>query len=141
MCNKARDISDAQWLQLDIGPPTLVTGVITKGRGDSKRSHWVKRFMVSYSNDSTTWFKYQDAHHLDPKVSAHKRRLYTCKNRSSQKHFKFIRISVFRVLLVITILIPQNSLEVPIYMYDRSEIYVSTSVKFNTIENLIYNEA
>ena len=57
-----------QWLQIDIGPPTLVTGVITKGRGDSRKSHWVKRFMVTYSNDSVTWYNYKDAHHLDPKV-------------------------------------------------------------------------
>ncbi|XP_060555094.1 lactadherin-like isoform X1 [Ruditapes philippinarum] len=63
----AKKKKNAQWLQIDIGPPTLVTAVITKGRGDSKRSHWVKRFMLSYSNDSSVWYKYKDAHHLDPK--------------------------------------------------------------------------
>jgi len=60
--------TDAQWLQIDIGPPALISAVKTKGRGDSKRPHWVKRFMVSYSNDSEVWYQYKDAHHLDPKV-------------------------------------------------------------------------
>lgn len=64
----ARKKKDPQWIQIDIGPPTLVTGVITKGRGDSQRPHWVKRFMVEYSNNSVDWKKYQDAHHLDPKI-------------------------------------------------------------------------
>jgi len=65
-CSKKK--KDQQWLQIDIGPPTLVTGVITKGRGDSTRSHWVKRFLVSYSNDTENWEPYKDAHHLDPKI-------------------------------------------------------------------------
>lgn len=60
--------TDPQWIQIDIGPPTLITAVITKGRGDSKRSHWVKRFMIKYSNDTEDWTTYKDAHHLDPKV-------------------------------------------------------------------------
>ncbi len=25
-----------QWLQLDLGPPTLITGLVTRGRGDKK---------------------------------------------------------------------------------------------------------
>lgn len=57
-----------QWIQVDIGPPTLVTGVISKGRGDTKKQHWVTRFKLSYSNDSNVWYAYKDAHHLDPKV-------------------------------------------------------------------------
>jgi hypothetical protein len=53
---------------MDIGPPTLVTGVITKGRADTRKKHWVKRFKISYSNDTNVWYFYKDAHHLDPKV-------------------------------------------------------------------------
>ncbi|XP_052800250.1 lactadherin-like isoform X2 [Mya arenaria] len=63
----AKKKKDPQWLQIDIGPPALISAVKTRGRGDSKRAHWVKRFMVSYSNDSVVWYKYKDAHHLDPK--------------------------------------------------------------------------
>jgi len=58
-----------QWLQFDIGPPTLVTGLITKGRGDTGKKHWVTRYRLSYSNDSQIWYYYKDASHLDPKVS------------------------------------------------------------------------
>ncbi len=61
-------LSDQQWMRLDVGPPTLVTGVIIKGRGDTKRKHWVERFKVSYSNDTDVWYFYKDADHLDPKV-------------------------------------------------------------------------
>src|SRR6218665_211034 len=57
-----------QWLQFDVGPPTLVTGLITKGRGDGKRKQWVTRFRLSFSNDTQVWYYYKDASHLDPKV-------------------------------------------------------------------------
>ena len=57
-----------QWLQFDVGPPTLITGLVTKGRSDTRRKHWVTRFRVSYSNDSKVWYYYKDASHLDPKV-------------------------------------------------------------------------
>ena len=59
---------DSQWLQIDVGPPTLITGVVTKARGDTRRKHWVERYKISYSNDTRVWYFYKDAHHLDPKV-------------------------------------------------------------------------
>ncbi|XP_050409625.1 lactadherin isoform X1 [Patella vulgata] len=64
-CPKKQDTN--QWMQIDVGPPTLITGVISKGRGDTKRKHWVERFKISYSNDTQVWYFYKDAHHLDPK--------------------------------------------------------------------------
>ena len=60
-------IADHQWLQLDLGPPTLVTGIVTKGRGDKK--NWVTSYSLSYSNDTKIWFYYKDANHLEAKVS------------------------------------------------------------------------
>jgi lactadherin len=64
----SREDSANQWLQIDIGPPTLVTGVVTKGRGDGGRKHWVTRFRLSYTNDTAgVWFFYKDANHLDAK--------------------------------------------------------------------------
>lgn len=53
------DNSD-QWLQFDIGPPTLVTGLVTKGRGEDNKKHWVTRFRISFSNDSRTWHFYRE---------------------------------------------------------------------------------
>jgi len=70
MTNKgwcAKHNNPNQWLQFDVGPPTLVTGIVTKGRGDTKRKNWVTRFRVSYSNDSRVWNYYKDTSHLDPK--------------------------------------------------------------------------
>jgi len=60
------NVSDHQWLQLDLGPPTLVTGIVTKGRGDKK--NWVTSYSLSYSNDTKIWFYYKDANHLEAKV-------------------------------------------------------------------------
>ena len=53
-----------QWLQLDVGPATLITGLVTRGRGDGRRTHWVTKFRLSYSNDSDTWHFYKPAAHL-----------------------------------------------------------------------------
>ncbi|CAH1785822.1 unnamed protein product [Owenia fusiformis] len=63
----AKHNNENQWLQFDVGPPTLVTGVTTKGRGDTNRKHWVTKFRLSYSNDSRVWFFYKDDNRLNPK--------------------------------------------------------------------------
>lgn len=57
-----------QWLQVDIGPPTLITGLVTKGRGDTGRKQWVSRYKMSYSNDSVNWSFYRDSLSLEAKV-------------------------------------------------------------------------
>jgi len=57
-----------QWLQFDIGPASLVTGVVTRGRGDTSKRQWVTRYKLAYSNDTRDWTFYNDASHLDPKV-------------------------------------------------------------------------
>ncbi|KAK7077461.1 hypothetical protein SK128_009079, partial [Halocaridina rubra] len=63
----ARRKDEHQWLQWDLGPPHLVTGIITRGRGDTGRKHWVKAYTLTYSNDSRVWFTYKDGNHLDTK--------------------------------------------------------------------------
>ena len=57
-----------QWLQIDVGPPTLITGVVTRGRGDTRRKQWVTRYRLSYSNDTRLWHFYKDASNIEPKV-------------------------------------------------------------------------
>ncbi|KAL3308240.1 Dedicator of cytokinesis protein 7 [Cichlidogyrus casuarinus] len=57
-----------EWYQIDIGPPTLITGLVIKGRGDSKWAQYVTKFKVSYSNDTRLWFFYKDAAPLDPRL-------------------------------------------------------------------------
>ncbi|KAF5402961.1 Lactadherin [Paragonimus heterotremus] len=64
-CSKRQDSN--QWLQIDVGPPTEITGIILKGRGDNKRPQYVTRFKLSYSNDSRLWYFYKDATPLDPR--------------------------------------------------------------------------
>jgi len=64
-----------QWLQFDVGPPGLVTGVVTRGRGDSSKRQWVTRYKLAYSNDTRHWIFYNDASHLDPKVCSSPGRL------------------------------------------------------------------
>ncbi|CAF0807290.1 unnamed protein product [Brachionus calyciflorus] len=66
-CPRKRNIND-QWLELDIGHPTLVTGVVTKGKGDTNKNHWVTKYKLSFSNDSVVWTYYKDANHLEPKI-------------------------------------------------------------------------
>lgn len=63
-----RRVSDDQWLEIDIGHPTLVTALVTKGKGDTKKEHWVTKYKVAFSNDSVLWSYYKDANHLEPKV-------------------------------------------------------------------------
>ena len=61
--------SEHEWLQFDLGPPTMVTGLITRGQGDRKR--FITSYSMSYSNDSSVWFFYKDANHLEAKVFQH----------------------------------------------------------------------
>ncbi|XP_050704568.1 venom prothrombin activator omicarin-C non-catalytic subunit-like [Eriocheir sinensis] len=56
-----------QWLQWDLGPPHLVTGVVTRSRRDTGRNHWVKAYTLTYSNDSKVWLTNKDDNHLDTK--------------------------------------------------------------------------
>jgi len=58
-----------QWLQIDVGPPTLITGLVTKGRGDGRGKQWVVRYRLSYSNDSRVWYFYRDSSHRELKAS------------------------------------------------------------------------
>jgi len=58
-----------QWLQVDVGPPTLITGIVTKGRGDGRKNQWVVSYRLSYSNDSHVWYFYKDSSHPKVKVS------------------------------------------------------------------------
>lgn len=53
-------VTAGEWIELDIGPPALVTALATKGRGDTGRKQWVTRYQVAYSNDSRDWTFYKD---------------------------------------------------------------------------------
>ena len=55
-----------EWLQFDLGPPTKITGLVTKGQGD--RRCFVTSYSMSYSNDSSVWYFYKDLNHYEPKI-------------------------------------------------------------------------
>ena len=57
-----------QWLQFDLGHPSIVTSLITKGRGDRKHDQWVTKYRVSFSNDTRLWLYYKDKSQIEPKV-------------------------------------------------------------------------
>jgi len=55
------------WLQIDIGHPTRVTALVTKGRGD-RGEQWVTKYISAFSNDTRLWVYYNDAQRTEPKV-------------------------------------------------------------------------
>ena len=55
----ARERSDTQWLQVDLGSQfTRVTGVATQGRED--RDRWVTKYKLQYSNETTQFQCYNE---------------------------------------------------------------------------------
>ncbi|CAF1070490.1 unnamed protein product [Rotaria sordida] len=68
-CSKRRYRYD-QWLEFDLGHPSTVTSLITKGRGDTNQEQWVTKYKVSFSNDTRLWFYYKDKSQIEPKVFA-----------------------------------------------------------------------
>ena len=54
-CARTNDVS--QWLQVDLGKKTEVTGIKTQGRQDTDQ--WVTSYTISYSNDGHTFTSYR----------------------------------------------------------------------------------
>ncbi|CAF1251328.1 unnamed protein product [Adineta steineri] len=65
-CARYKQVKD-NWLQIDIGHPTRITALITKGRGD-QGEQWVTKYILAFSNDTRLWVYYNDAQRTDPKV-------------------------------------------------------------------------
>uniref|UniRef100_A0A2I3G552 Milk fat globule EGF and factor V/VIII domain containing n=1 Tax=Nomascus leucogenys TaxID=61853 RepID=A0A2I3G552_NOMLE len=56
----AGSYSNDQWLQVDLGSPKEVTGIITQGARNFGSVQFVASYKVAYSNDSANWTEYQD---------------------------------------------------------------------------------
>lgn len=56
----AGSYSNDQWLQVDLGSPKEVTGIITQGARNFGSIQFVASYKVAYSNDSANWTEYQD---------------------------------------------------------------------------------
>lgn len=57
-----------QWLEFDLGHPSTVTSLITKGRGDTDQDQWVTKYKVSFSNDTRLWVYYKEKSQIEPRV-------------------------------------------------------------------------
>ena len=57
------------WVQVNLSFITMVTGVATQGRCDTKLSQWVTSYIVSHSLDSDYWQFYKDSQFDSEKVS------------------------------------------------------------------------
>ena len=57
-----------QWLQVDLGSNTTVTGVATQGSSDDAYNIWVIKYRLQYSDDGVTLFYYNAARGTLPKV-------------------------------------------------------------------------
>jgi len=53
----ARTNDVSQWLQVDLGKKTEVTGIKTQGRQDADQ--WVTSYTITYSNDGHTFTSYR----------------------------------------------------------------------------------
>ena len=49
----AANKSKNEWILVDLGVLSKVTGLITQGRGD--KEEWISSFMFSYSSDAYKW--------------------------------------------------------------------------------------
>ena len=47
-----------QWLQVDLGSYTIVTGVATQGRNEPRLRQWVTKYRLQYSTDGVNFHFY-----------------------------------------------------------------------------------
>ena len=55
----AKTSQQGEWLQIDLGVIKHLTKVATQGRPHSY-SQWITKYTISYSDNSTTWFPYEE---------------------------------------------------------------------------------
>jgi len=53
-CVKQPDLSSGQWMEMDIGTPMYIVGIITQGRGILNHNQYVKEFRVEYRLGDTS---------------------------------------------------------------------------------------
>ncbi|KAI0988035.1 hypothetical protein GJ496_011664 [Pomphorhynchus laevis] len=58
---------DQSWIQADLGYPSPLSAIATKGKEDSE-SFWVTQYKVSYSNDSVHWQFFHTEGHSNIKI-------------------------------------------------------------------------
>ena len=56
----SRVVDEKQWLQVDLGSYTTVTGVATQGRNGHWPGQWVTKYRLQYSNDGVNFHFYKE---------------------------------------------------------------------------------
>ena len=57
-----------QWLQVDLGSHTIVTGVATQGRNSTNWRQWIKTFTLQFSFDGVIFQLYKEPGKMSAKV-------------------------------------------------------------------------
>ncbi|KAM5292288.1 lactadherin [Ctenodactylus gundi] len=58
----------SEWLQVDLGSPKQVTGIITQGARDFGHIQYVAAYKVAYSSDGRSWTEYREPGAMESKV-------------------------------------------------------------------------
>lgn len=66
----------SQWLQVDLGSPKTVTGIITQGAKDFGHIQFVSAFKVAYSNHSSSWTVLDKIYQGNTDNNTHKRNMF-----------------------------------------------------------------
>ncbi|CAE1261403.1 MFGE8 [Acanthosepion pharaonis] len=137
-CSKKQDKN--QWLQIDIGPPTLITAIIVRGRADTRRKHWVTKFNVTYSNDTQVWYGYRDALHLASKNQWQ----WNSESHSDEGLVSTNLLSIYLSKLILLISIYLSKISIYLYMILFLSLYlilficVHLSISFCSLNLSIY---
>ena len=59
-----------QWLQVDLGSYTTVTGVATQGRNSTKLQQWITTFTLQFSFDGVIFQLYKEPGKMSAKVTS-----------------------------------------------------------------------
>ncbi|KAG8575257.1 hypothetical protein GDO81_009493 [Engystomops pustulosus] len=80
----AAENKPSEWLQIDLGVPKKITGIITQGAKDFGNIQYVEAFKIAFSDNGSTWTIYQDSRTKTDKVFlgntdnySHKRNLFS----------------------------------------------------------------
>ncbi|XP_074090220.1 lactadherin isoform X2 [Macrotis lagotis] len=64
----AQNRENTEWLQIDLGIPKRVTGIITQGARDFGNIQYVSAYKVAFSDDGKSWTVYRDSRTSNHKI-------------------------------------------------------------------------
>ncbi|KAG9489140.1 hypothetical protein GDO78_005242 [Eleutherodactylus coqui] len=90
----ASENNQSEWLQIDLGVPKKITGIITQGAKDFGNIQYVEAFKIAYSDTGSTWMVYQDSRTKTDKVFLGNSDNYTHKKNLFSPPFsaRYVRI-------------------------------------------------